>query len=372
MDPIEIAKELIRIDTRNPPGETSKAVDFLQSLFSSYKTKVYEKDGKESLIVEISRGKKTLMLSSHLDTVPADDSLLNPVIVNGKLYGRGSCDAKGCIAAICSAVEGIEPEFGLKLAFTADEEVGGKNGLKFVFEREKADAVVIGEPTGCDSIKVLQACVLAIDLKFIGRDGHTAFRDAREGAIFKSAEFIIEAMEKFRHLSGRYDHYRQIFSDLGMDFVVKTWEAAFNPSMIRGGLKRNVVAKECEISADVRFAPWISLEEVMDLLKRDDMEIKVSGFLPAYGVLVDSVKLEDDLRLLKLIADSIRDEGKNPKAVFSLGVGDSRHVRKFGIPCFYFGPGGGNMHSEDEFVFISELLLARKIYRRIVENFRMF
>jgi succinyl-diaminopimelate desuccinylase len=372
MDPIELAKELIRIDTRNPPGNTSDAVDFLQKLFSSYETRIYEKEGKENLVIEISRGKKTLMLSSHLDTVPGEDSLLNPVIVNGKLYGRGSCDAKGCIAAICSAVEGFEPDFGLKLAFTADEEVGGKNGLKIVFEKEKADAVIIGEPTGCDSINVLQAYVLAVDLKFYGKDGHTASKDARESAIFKSASFILEMVDKFKSIRGNFEHYRQIFAELGMDFVIKTWEAAFNPSIIKGGLKRNVIAKECDLIADIRFAPWISIDEILGFFRRKDVELKVSGFLPAYGILADPVKLEDDLRLLNIMVNAIREEGKNPKAVFSLGVGDSRHVRKFGIPCFYLGPGGGNLHSEDEFVFVSEILLAEKIYRRILEKFRTF
>ncbi|MEM4702260.1 MAG: M20 family metallopeptidase, partial [Archaeoglobaceae archaeon] len=290
MDPIELTKELVKIDTRNPPGDTSMAVEFLQKLFSSYRTRVYEKEGKESIVVEIGKGKKTLMLASHLDTVPATDSLLNPVIVNGKLYGRGSCDAKGCIAAMCSAVEKIEPEFCLKLAFTADEEVGGKNGLKFVFEREWADAVIIGEPTGCDAITVLQACVLALDIKFLGRDGHTAMQDACEGAIFKAAKFIVDLVEKFRKLHGNYEHYKRIFTDMGLEFVIKTWEAVFNPSIIRGGIKRNVVAFECDLSADVRFAPWISVEEVLNLFQRDDLEIIVSGFLPAYGFLADKVR----------------------------------------------------------------------------------
>ncbi|MEM0023033.1 MAG: M20/M25/M40 family metallo-hydrolase, partial [Archaeoglobaceae archaeon] len=73
-----------------------------------------------------------------------------------------------------------------------------------------------------------------------------------------------------------------------------------------------------------------------------------------------------------IMFEAIRGENLSPKAVFSLGVGDSRHVRKFGIPAFYIGPGGGNLHSEDEFVFISELRLATKIYRSIIEKFKMF
>lgn len=372
MDAVALTKELIKIDTRNPPGDTTRAVEFLEKIFSSFKTKIYAKDEKENLVVEIGNGKKSLMLTSHLDTVPAGDELLNPVVVNGKLFGRGSCDAKGCVASICSAVEKIEPEFNLKLAFTADEEVGGKNGLKIVFEKEKADAVVIGEPTGCDSITVLQGSVLALEIRFNGKDGHTALRNPCEGAIFKSADFILHVVEKFRNIRGDYERYTRLFKDLGVEFRIKTWEAVFNPSMIRGGVKRNVVAPSCDLSADVRFAPWIGVDEILQFFEREDIEVRVSGFLPGYGILTDSVKLEDDLKLLRIMFEAIKKENLNPKAVFSLGVGDSRHVRKFRVPAFYLGPGGGNMHSEDEFVYISELRLATKIYRNIIEKFKMF
>ncbi|AAB91180.1 MULTISPECIES: M20 family metallopeptidase [Archaeoglobus] len=369
MDPLEITKDLIKIDTRNPPGVTTEAVEYLSQLFSSYEQRIYAKEeGKENLVVYISRGKPEIMLTSHLDTVPAGDELLNPVIVDGKLYGRGSCDAKGCVAAICSASQ-IEPECGLKLAFTSDEEVGGVNGLGYVFEREKADAVIIGEPTGSESIGVLQAAVLALDIEFKGNSGHTASHDAKEGAIYRASEYIVEKVESFRGLEGDFGSYREIFSKLGMDFAVKSWHAVFNPSMIRGGVKRNVVAPKCTVYADVRFAPWISVEEVRRELYAENMEFRVEGFLQPYGVGCDAVKLEDDLRLLKIMSEAIREEGLRPKAVFSLGVGDTRHVRKHGVPAFYLGPGGGNLHGEDEFVYVEELYRTAKIYKNIVRRF---
>lgn len=373
VDEVELTKALVKIDTRNPPGDTSSAVEFLEKLFSSFKTKNYVSEGKENLLIEISKGEKTLMISSHLDTVPCEDELLNPIVVNGKLYGRGSCDAKGCVASICSAVLPLaDIGIGLKVAFTADEEVGGRNGLKKVFEAEKCDAVVIGEPTGCDSIHVLQACVLAVDMEFEGKDGHTAVRDAREGAIFNASQFIIEAIDFFRSLRGNYESYKSLFGALGIPFALKSWEAVFNPSLISGGVKRNVVAPNCRVSADIRFAPWISIDEILGFLKREGVKLTVCGFLPSYGILADSVPLEKDLMLIKVVSDAVMSEGLKTRAVFTLGVGDTRHVRKFGIPALYFGPGGGDLHGRDEFVYISELKKATRIYRRIVENFRRF
>ncbi len=373
MDPVKITEDLIRIDTRNPPGITSDAVEYLLDLFSSYNTKVYAKEeGKENLVVEISKGKPSLMLTSHLDTVPAGDELLNPVIVNGKLYGRGSCDAKGCVAAICTAALRAKPEIGLKLAFTSDEEVGGVAGLGYVFEKERADAVLIGEPTGSDTIGVLQAAVLAVDIEFRGESGHTASQDSKEGAIYRASKYIVEKVESFRRLRGSFESYRSFFSQLGLEFCIKTWHAVFNPSMIRGGVKRNVVAPKCVVNADVRFAPWINVEDVRRELYADNVEFRVEGFLQPYGVMCDGVDRERDVSFLKVVTDAIRRQGLNPKAVFSLGVGDTRHVRKHGVPAFYLGPGGENLHGEDEFVYIHELERTVDVYKKVIELFRRF
>ncbi len=369
MDPVEVLKDLVKIDTRNPPGNTEEAVEYIERLFSSYSTRVYDAgDGKMNIVIEIAAGRPCLMLTSHLDTVPSDDSLLNPVIVDGKLYGRGSCDAKASVAAMISAALQVKPECGLKLAFTADEEVGGSKGLGYVFGRERADAVLIGEPTGIDSVGVLQAAVLAVDITFRSSSGHTAQRSAKDGAIYKAAEYVIVKVNEFSKLGGNYSAYRNFVEDLGFEFVIKSWEAVFNPAIVEGGVKRNVVAGRCTIKADVRFAPWIPIDEIRHLLE-SDAEFRVEGFLRPYGILCDAVKTDADVKMLSLLRDVASKYCEKPKAVFSLGVGDSRHVRKYGVPAFYYGPSGGDIHGDDEFVYVDELRKFVEVYVEIVKRF---
>lgn len=367
-DPLNITKDLIKIDTRNPPGTTEKAVEYLQSLFSSFKTKVYKKNSeKPNLVVEISKGKPVLMLTSHLDTVPCEDKLLNPIIVNGKLYGRGACDAKGCVAAICYAALSANPSVGLKLAFTADEEVGGVNGLGYVFPIEKADYVIIGEPTGMDRIGVMQAMVISLDLIIKGESGHTASHDVKKGAIYKASKYIIEIVDTFSTLRGEYNKFKRFFEDMGMDFVIKG-HAVFNPAIIKGGIKRNVIANRCEINADIRISPWIDAKKVRKMLNYLDLDVKVNGILKPYGMLVDDVDREKDLRLLNLLKSAVIKKSK-PKAVCSLGVGDSRYVRKYGVPALYYGPGGDStLHSDNEYVKIDELYGVAEICKEIIEK----
>jgi succinyl-diaminopimelate desuccinylase len=369
LDPLELTKQLIKLDSRNPPGNTIKVAEFLEEMFASYPTKVLEREeGKPNLVVEISRGKPELMLTSHMDTVPSKDSLLNPVIVDGKLYGRGACDAKGCIASIVHAVSAIEVDCGLKLSFTSDEEVGGVNGLGLVFERVKSDYVIISEPYGSDRIGVIQGAVVSADITIRGNMGHTATLDAREGAVYKACEYIRRVMDEFTKLNDDFSELEERFRKIGLELEFRgVSDAVFNPAIIEGGVKRNVIAPECLIKCDIRFAPWISQEEVRKAL--GNAEFKINGVLKPYGIFFDEVEVQKDMEILDILIEAIRAKGMNPKGVCSIGVGDTRHVRKHGIPAFYYGPKGNGLHGEDEFVLIEELYRSSEVLRVVVERF---
>ncbi|WP_290898608.1 M20/M25/M40 family metallo-hydrolase [Ferroglobus sp.] len=369
---LRVLEELIKIDTRNPPGRTSEAVEFLENIFSSHTTKIYEaEEGKENLVVEIAKGKPSLMFNSHLDTVPAKDILLTPVFVDGRVYGRGSCDAKGCVAAIVEAFLNFEPEIGLKLSFTADEEVGGKLGLDYVLEREKADYVIVSEPFGSDSIGVAQAKVYSIDIIVKGNSGHTASADVKSGAIYKASKLIVDAVDYFSSIEEKnLDSLQKL---LGTPVEIRgRGVAAFNPAIIEGGVKRNVVADKCVIKADVRLMPWVDEAKVFSKIAGGDVELVVQGVLKPYGLSFDGVDLNADLRFFEIIKSSIASFGLKPKATVSLGVGDIRHARKRGIPAFYLGPKGENLHADDEFVYVDEIFRVAKIYRRIAEKLAKF
>ncbi len=364
---VRILEELIKIDTRNPPGNTSKAVEFIESIFSSYETKVYEADeGKENLVVRIGKGKKTIMFNTHLDTVPSKDVFLNPVVVDGKVYGRGSCDAKGCAVSLIYAFDDFEPEnVKVKLSFTADEEVGGKLGLDYVLEKERADYVIVSEPFGSDSIGVAQAKVFLLDIVVRGISGHTASADVKKGAIYKASKLICEVVEFFETINEDKKKDLERLLDTRVEIRGKGF-AAFNPAIISGGVKTNVVADRCEIRADVRLMPWIDETEVFSKIVRDDVEFVVQGVLKPYGISFDEVSIEEDLKLFNWVKRAIQKAGIYPKATVSLGVGDIRHARKRGIPALYLGPKGENLHSDDEFVYIDEIFRCAEIYREVV------
>jgi succinyl-diaminopimelate desuccinylase len=369
LDPLELTKQLIKLDSRNPPGNTSKVAEFLEKVFASYPTKVLEKEeGKPNLIVEISRGKPELMLTSHMDTVPSKDSMLNPVVVDGKLYGRGACDAKGCIASVMHAVSAVEVECGLKLAFTSDEEVGGVNGLGFVFEKVRSDYVIISEPYGSDRIGVIQGAVVSADITIRGKMGHTATLDAREGAVYRACEYIRKVMDEFAKLNPDISEFEEKFRKIGLELEFRgVKQAVFNPAIIKGGVKRNVIAPECLIQCDIRFAPWVPQDEIRKAL--GEAEFKINGVLKPYGIFFDEVEVQRDMEILEILIEAIKAKSMHPKGVCSIGVGDTRHVRRHGIPAFYYGPKGNGLHGEDEYVLIGELYKSSEVLRAVIEKF---
>src|SRR5207302_7686443 len=118
---------------------------------------------RPNLVGEIGGGGQVLMLNGHIDTKPPGDlsewetGPFDPVIREGRLYGLGSADMKGAVAAMvyaggAIAEAGGPPNGTLRIVLTADEEAGSRFGARFLAGRPElaADAVLVGEATGME------------------------------------------------------------------------------------------------------------------------------------------------------------------------------------------------------------------------------
>ena len=139
MTVVDIAKELIRFDTSGPPTKEQPCAqwikDFLEDIGFEAELQVVDKD-RANVIGKMGRGKGPgLVLSGHMDVVLAGDLGLwkvtgpfEPVVKDGRLYGRGACDMKGPDACILQTVKELAKEDyrkQLSVVFTAGEDTGG-------------------------------------------------------------------------------------------------------------------------------------------------------------------------------------------------------------------------------------------------------
>src|SRR5215217_6107801 len=177
-----------------------------------------------------------LALVGHTDTVPYDrnwSEATNLTERDGKLYGRGSCDTKGFIAAALTALETIESSQLTKpvaLIFTADEEIG-LHGAKKLAEAKplRVRYSIVGEPTSLKPIRAGKGYSLA-EVIVKGREAHSAYPALGASAVFRAArlinrlEPIAEQLKEDQHAA-----FEPPFTTL-------------NIGLIHGGSAKNVLA----------------------------------------------------------------------------------------------------------------------------------
>jgi len=197
-----------------------------------------------------------LALVGHTDTVPYDphwSEATNLTERDGKLFGRGSCDTKGFIAAALTAVENVKITRPLALIFTADEEIGLRGAKKLAEAKPlRVRYSIVGEPTSLQPIRAGKGYSLA-EVIVKGREAHSAYPALGASAVFRAARLInrLEAIaEQLKH--DQHDAFDPPYTTL-------------NIGLIHGGSAKNVLAGECRFTLEWRPIPTQPSEHVLEL-----------------------------------------------------------------------------------------------------------
>lgn len=201
-----------------------------------------------------------LALVGHTDTVPFAGSWTDALELterDGKLYGRGSCDTKGFIAASLIAVESIDLKNltrPLALVCTSDEEVGCLGAKRLADERPlTVKRAIVGEPTSLQPMRAGKGYCLA-EIFFHGREGHSAYPSLGASAIFRAARLVSEIERIAEELQkDRRDEFDPPFTTL-------------NVGLIQGGTAKNIIAGECRVTLEWRPVPGQKAQHVIDLV----------------------------------------------------------------------------------------------------------
>jgi acetylornithine deacetylase len=202
-----------------------------------------------------------LALVGHTDTVPFDPNwseATNLTERDGKLYGRGSCDTKGFIAAAMTAVETIDRsrlKKPLALIFTADEEIGLR-GAKELAQLKPIQPrySIVGEPTSLKPIRAGKGYSLA-EVTVKGREAHSAYPALGASAITRAARLITRLETIAATLKDElHPAFDPPFTTL-------------NIGLIRGGSAKNVLAGECHFTLEWRPIPTQPSSHVLNLVK---------------------------------------------------------------------------------------------------------
>jgi len=368
VDVITLTRELISHNTINPPGNEALVAERLGGLLSKHGFEVdlpeYELN-RLHLVAEKGTGGSAapLVLSGHLDTVPLGNKpwKTDPFsgIARGDLiFGRGSSDMKSGVAAMTvaaiEATSGFSPEGGIRLIFTAGEELGCQGAQQLVNTHKnlgKASAIIVGEPTSNIPATGHKG---ALYLKAVakGKTAHSSMPEQGDNAIYKAA-LGISKIAKFSF---------QAEKDPLLGFP------SINVGKMLGGLNINSVPDHAEFTIDFRSTTMIPHQSFLQELTRE------LGEDIAIDTLVDldpvSTPESDPFVQLAYQICGMDQKNKNwPRSLPYLTDGSVLQAFYGGVPTIILGPGEPEMaHKTDEYCSIENIIRSVSIYKNIILN----
>lgn len=374
---VSATRALVAADSQNPPGRERAAADAARRLLEPLGAQVREVEpapGRPSLVALVGRGdgtRPTLLVNGHLDTVPVDPAQwardpFGGEVDAGRLYGRGSADMKGGIAAAIEAVRVARTALGGDLpcdvAFhlVADEETGGALGTRVLLDEGliRADACIDPEPTSM-GVSVAERGLLQFAVTVFGVPAHASDPGRGVSAIEKAAKLVLA-------LQGA--DYGEEHDLLG--------RPSSNVGMIEGGNAFNVVAERCVLKVDRRVLPGATepaaLETVrrkLDAVAAGDPDVRYTIDVHTFG---EASELPRDHPFLATFQEAYAAELGAPGPVIGMQfTTDARFVRnQAGIPALVCGPGDlDQAHRVDEWVAVDRLVDAAAVYARLFATF---
>ena len=394
---VELTQALVRIPTVNPPGDDYlPCAELLGDRLKvrGFEVNYYRAEGTPGDTDQYPRinvvGRKEgsnpgpcVHFNGHIDVVEVGSGWTHHPfaadIVDGRIYGRGTCDMKGGLAAAVIAVEAlleIDPKFpgSIEISGTADEETGGYGGVAYLAERgiiakPRVDHVIIPEPLNKDRVCLGHRGVWWAEIETHGRIAHGSMPFLGDSAI--------------RHMTAVLDSFEaQLYPLLAtkrteMPVVPDgAKESTLNINSIHGGqgehfegLPSPVVADSCRMVIDRRFLIEEHLDEVKlevaNILaelaeKRPNFRYQITDLFEVIPTMA-----EEDAPVVKAVAKAVEEViGKPAEFVVSPGTYDQKHIDRIGLlkDCIAYGPGILDLaHQPDEYIEIDDMVDSAKV-----------
>lgn len=290
--------------------------------------------------------KPTILLNSHHDTVKPNSNYtrdpFEPALEDGKLYGLGSNDAGGCLVSLMMtflyfhSMEGLK--FNLAYAATAEEEISGTGGIENALSfLPQIDCALVGEPT-LMQMAIAEKGLIVLDCIARGKAGHAA-RNEGENAIY----LALKDVEWIRNF--QFEKVSDLLGPVKLSVtVIETDNKA-----------HNVVPAQCRFVIDARINELYTLEEVVDVIKRN---IKSEVTPRSLRIRSSSISLQHPL-VQSGLASGLTYYGSPTTSDKAL----------MPFPALKIGPGdSARSHMADEFIFVEEIKTGIDLYIELLKK----
>lgn len=376
---VSLLKKIVQINSVNPPGNETLVADELKKLLEEHgiETELVEySDGRSNLIATLngSTTGKVLGFTGHMDVVPPGQmeweyDPFEAEEVDGKIYGRGSCDMKSGLMAFVLAMmslkeEDVPLEGSIKLLATIGEETGaiGAGQLTEKGYADDLDALIVGEPSN-NEIVTSHKGALWLEITTYGKTAHGSSPDLGVNAVEHMNEIINQIQSDNFKLPYEYDELLK--------------EPTFSVNAIEGGSSMNVVPDYCSMKLDIRTLPSQNHQEILENVHEMvelskvrypnmEAEVKVAADLEPVKTNIDDPFVDLTLKA----SESVSGPREAPKGFTGITDACAFKEAKKDFPIIVMGPGDIRLaHQPNEYVEIEEYLNSIETYKEVAKRF---
>lgn len=357
---LDDAAALIRLRSANPPGDERPVAEWVAARLDGIASEITVdplSEGRANVVASFDFGPgPKFLLCTHLDVVPpTSQDQWEPQVREGRLFGRGACDAKGILAAMIAASERLAARRRdlagrLIVAGVADEESYATGVRALVSKGLDADAAIVGEPTENQAVLASRGA-LRLAVRFQGRSAHASSPSSGANAIYGAAHFILAIQSLDRELSANAQR------------------GSCAATVVSGGSKLNVIPDSCTVQVDRRLGPTETRSEATHQIEGRLARLAVesphlSYVVTSAGTSVEPFQIDADGAFARRLLSALEQHAPGPVFVAAT---DAPHLIAAGIPTAILGPGAlDSAHTADESVDVRALVEAIDRYERVV------
>jgi succinyl-diaminopimelate desuccinylase len=368
-DVVEICSRLVSIKSFNPPGNELEIATYVHNYLIAAGLKsemIYHDANRASVLARLAgQGrKKALLFSAHMDTVPVGaEQWLHPPyqaeLSEGRIWGRGSADMKGGLAAILTAAKaiaasGMTLSGDLVLGLSAGEEVNmlGAGVLVQRPELHNLQGMMVAEPTSNDLV-IAEKGILWLEITTTGKTAHGSMPEYGRNAV----RMMLTLIDALDHLEFPFEPHP----------LLGNFSRSLNT--IQGGIQTNVVPDQCKITIDMRTVPGQNhgsmvqqVQELINRLKSNDPNFSAALHITQEGAALATQPDDPMVVTLSSIITQVTGSTPTPKGVRYF-TDAAIYAPVIPAPLIICGPGPAEMaHQPDEYVEVIKLRQSARIY----------
>lgn len=335
----DLLVDLVSIDS--PSGEEREAAERLVAFF--------EERGREAWLDEVGNVRAPaddrLLLTSHVDTVPGEIPVRTE---DGVLWGRGSVDATGPLAAM--AVAAVET--GVSFVGVVGEETDSRGAWHLIEDREAPDALVNGEPSGWDGITLGYRGILSGTYVATSESGHTSRPEPN--AIQHAIRWWSRVEEAFA--PNEDEEWGPVFE-----------RVTTKPVEIEGGTDLDGLSVSATLDGQFRVPPGMTPDEV-----REIADGRLERGTVNWGRPIPPVMESPRTDLARAFRVAVREAGGDPRLLRKTGTSDMNvYASAWDRPMVTYGPGDSDLdHAPDERLDLSEFDRSIAVLEAVAERIR--